>query len=143
MFNFREMAPLPKPTPEGYRIILYRLKDTDPSKLLFNDLVKCFCAFNDAKISEDGLVPGYIVLLDMKGVSFSHFMKVTPYVQSIRCILLYLQVNIKLMKNLFLMYIQLPINNSLLLSLGMPSSSFEASSYHKYCLIYGSGALID
>lgn len=86
------MAPLPKETPEGYRIILYRLKNLDPSKLLFNDLVKCFCAFNDVKISEDGLVPGYIVVLDMKGISFSHFMKVTPYVQSIRYILLYLQV---------------------------------------------------
>lgn len=91
LWKVGEMAPLPKATPEGYQIILYRLKDLDPSKLLFNDLVKCFCAFNDVKISEDGLVPGYIVILDMKGLSFSHFMKVTPYVQSIRCILLYLQ----------------------------------------------------
>ncbi len=87
------MAALPKPTPEGYRIILYRLKEYDASKLIINDVVKSFCAFNLVKISEDGLVPGYVVLLDMKGVTFSHFMKVTPYVQSIRNILLYLQVS--------------------------------------------------
>lgn len=86
------MIPLPKPTPEGYRIIVYRLKDFDSSKVIITDLIKCFCAFNLVKISEDGLVPGYIVILDMKGVTFSHFMRVTPHVQSVRNILQYLQV---------------------------------------------------
>lgn len=89
------MVPLPKATPEGYSIILYRLKDLDASKMQFNDLVRSFCAFNMVKISEDGLVPGYVVILDMKGCSFSHFLRVTPFVQSIRNILLYLQVSDK------------------------------------------------
>ncbi|KAK7604576.1 hypothetical protein V9T40_005762 [Parthenolecanium corni] len=90
-WNLSDMIPLPKPTPEGYRIIVYRLKDFDSSKVIITDLIKCFCAFNLVKISEDGLVPGYIVILDMKGVTFSHFMRVTPHVQSVRNILQYLQ----------------------------------------------------
>lgn len=88
-----DMIALPKPTPKGYRILVYRLKDYDASKLQFNNLVRCFCAFNMVKISEDGLVPGYVVILDMKGVTFSHFMRVTPYLQTIRYILQYLQAS--------------------------------------------------
>lgn len=89
------MAPLPKSTPEGYRVIVYRLKDFDSSKLVITELIKCFCAFNWAKISEDGLVPGYVVILDMKGVTFGHFMRVTPHVASVRNILQYLQVELR------------------------------------------------
>ena len=86
------MIALPKPTPKGYRILVYRLKDYDASKLQFTNLVRSFCAFNMCKISEDGLVPGYVVILDMKGVTFGHFMRVTPYIQTVRNILQYLQV---------------------------------------------------
>ncbi|XP_075231114.1 alpha-tocopherol transfer protein-like [Lycorma delicatula] len=90
-FNIYTMVPLPKTTPEGYHILLYRLKDTDPSNLIFNDALKTFFAFNDVRISEDGLKPGYVVLFDMKGLSMGHLVRVTTYMQSVKKFMVYIQ----------------------------------------------------
>lgn len=129
------MCPLPKHTPEdGYRIILYRLKEYDASKLQINDLVKCFCAFNMVKLSEDGLVPGYVVLLDMKGVTFSHFMKVTPYVQSIRNILSYLQVRFYF--NDIERKMKWKNRHVIVNFTGLSSSPIETSAHHQYRIVY-------
>lgn len=37
---------------------MYSLRDTDPTKMVFNDAVKGFCMYNDAILSEDGLQDG-------------------------------------------------------------------------------------
>lgn len=52
------MARLPRLTPEGYRILVYRLADPDYRKLVFSEGVKAFCMVNDVILSEDGLVDG-------------------------------------------------------------------------------------
>lgn len=70
------MISIPKKTVEGYEILLYRLIDTDPSKIIFSDALKGFCMFNDIRISEDLLAEGYVVIFDMKGVRLSHISRV-------------------------------------------------------------------
>lgn len=57
-------------------MLLYRLTDTDPSKVMFADCIKGFCMFNDLRLSEDLLAEGYIVVFDMKGVRLSHIARV-------------------------------------------------------------------
>lgn len=67
---------MPKKTPEGYEMLMYRLTDTDPSKIMFADCIKGFCMFNDLRLSEDLLADGYVVVFDMKGVRLSHITRV-------------------------------------------------------------------
>lgn len=71
-----EMISMPKKTPEGYEMLMYRLTDTDPSKIMFADCIKGFCMFNDLRLSEDLLAEGYVVVFDMKGVRLSHITRV-------------------------------------------------------------------
>lgn len=70
------MASMPKTTPEGYKLLIYRLVDTDPSKVIFGDCMKTFCMFNDVCLSEDILADGYIVVFDMKGVRLGHLTRI-------------------------------------------------------------------
>lgn len=70
------MATMPKTTPEGYHLLLYRLIDNDPSKVIFSDCLKAFCMFNDICLSEDYLAEGYVVVFDMKGVRLGHLTRI-------------------------------------------------------------------
>lgn len=70
------MVAMPKKTKEGYEMLIYRLTDTDPSKLMFADGIKGFCMFNDIRLSEDLLAEGYVVVFDMKGVRLGHVARV-------------------------------------------------------------------
>jgi len=70
------MVSLPKLSVDGYRILVYRLRNTDPSKVNFAEATKGFCMFNDVQISEDGPINGYVVIFDMLGVKLGHLAKV-------------------------------------------------------------------
>lgn len=84
------MVSVPKTTPEGYHILIYRLSDTDPAKMNFSDAIRSFCMFNDMRISEDGLTEGYIVVFDMKGLKLGHLAKI--HLGSLRAFMTYIQV---------------------------------------------------
>lgn len=58
MRNSRNLIRLPKTIPEGYRVLLYSVRDPDPTKMIFSDAVKGFCMYNDCVLSEDGLAEG-------------------------------------------------------------------------------------
>lgn len=83
------MVAMPKRTPEGYHILIYRLVDTDPAKLNFADAVKGFCMFNDYRISCDGLAAGYVVVFDMKGIRLGHLSRVQ--IGAMRTFMAYIQ----------------------------------------------------
>lgn len=70
------MISMPNKTIEGYEILIYRLIETDPSKIIFADAIKGFCMFNDIRLSEDLLANGYVVIFDMKGVRLGHVSRV-------------------------------------------------------------------
>lgn len=76
VFNMSQMAAVSKLTPEGYRVIYYRLWDTNPAKIHFGNAIKAFCMFNDVRLSEDVIVDGYVVVFDMKGLKLGHLAKV-------------------------------------------------------------------
>lgn len=61
--DYSHLVRLPKSTPEGYKVLLYSVRDPDPTKLVFNDAVKGFCMYNDCILSEDGLTEGYVRVL--------------------------------------------------------------------------------
>lgn len=85
------MVSLPNKTPEGYHILVYRLQDTDPSKVNFAEAVKTFAMFNDVRISEDGIAKGYIVVFDMKGLRIGHLTKIQ--LGPMRAFMSYIQVS--------------------------------------------------
>ncbi|XP_072382288.1 alpha-tocopherol transfer protein-like isoform X2 [Diabrotica undecimpunctata] len=80
---------LPKLTPEGYRMVMYAVRDGDPTKMVFSECVKTFCMFNDIVLSEDGIEDGYIVIFDMKGVQLGHLARIS--LPALRCFFLYIQ----------------------------------------------------
>lgn len=89
IFFCRHLVRLPKLTPEGYRVLMYTVKDPDYTKLVFSDAVKAFCMFNDCVLSEDGLMEGYIVCFDMKGIALGHLARVS--LPALRSFMLYIQ----------------------------------------------------
>ncbi|CAK1541742.1 unnamed protein product [Leptosia nina] len=90
ILDITHMVALPTLTPEGHHILLYRLADTDYSKLNFADAVRVFCMFNDIKLSDDKLSEGYVVIFDMKGCSIGHLTRVT--LPALRAFMQYIQV---------------------------------------------------
>lgn len=84
------MVGLPMKTQEGYKVLCYRLSDTDPSKVNFANAVKAFCMFNDMMISQDGIIEGYIVVFDMKGLRLGHLAKIQ--LGALRTFMAYIQV---------------------------------------------------
>lgn len=55
---FSNLVRLPKLSPEGYRIMVYSVRDSDTKKFVFSEAVKGFCMYNDCVLSEDGLMEG-------------------------------------------------------------------------------------
>lgn len=88
------MVPLPKTTPEGYKVIIFKLANLDPNKFVHLNTAKAMILFNDVRFSEDGIVPGYIVVCDTRGYSWSHLTKLNLHV--LRVYTKYMQVRVEL-----------------------------------------------
>lgn len=86
------MVGMPIKTQEGYKVLCYRLSDSDPSKVNFANAVKAFCMFNDVMISQDGIIEGYIVVFDMKGLRLGHLAKIQ--LGPLRTFMAYIQVSL-------------------------------------------------
>ncbi|CAH0548875.1 unnamed protein product [Brassicogethes aeneus] len=89
IMDLAHLVRLPKSTPEGYRVLLYSVRDPDPTKVNFADAVKGFCMYNDCILSEDGLAEGYVVLFDMKSVCIGHLARVS--LPALKCFMMYIQ----------------------------------------------------
>ncbi|EEB19784.1 conserved hypothetical protein [Pediculus humanus corporis] len=69
------MVPLPEATPDGYKVVIFKLSDQDPNKFVHLNAAKAMILFNDVRLSEDGIVPGYIVVCDARGYTWAHLSK--------------------------------------------------------------------
>lgn len=88
----RDLLPLPKLTPEGYRCFLYRLSDTNPDNFHYTDYVKTFFMVGDTRLrTEKELVAGEVPIFDMTGWSLRHLTRIP--LPSLRKYMQYSQVS--------------------------------------------------
>ncbi|XP_069680007.1 retinol-binding protein pinta-like isoform X3 [Periplaneta americana] len=90
-FGISQMMAMTRTTPEGYRVLLYRLTDYDSGKYSFIGMTKAFFMFNDVRLAEDGLEPGYVIVFDLKGATLGHLAKVT--LTAVRKCMIYVQLH--------------------------------------------------
>lgn len=100
------ICPLPTFTKEKYKISLFRLIDDDPNKFDYVNTVKWNFMADDVRyITYDsvGLTEGEISIMDAKGFSFRHFVKVAANLATLRLYLTYVQeaVPFKIIQNHF------------------------------------------
>ncbi|KAH9638772.1 hypothetical protein HF086_002012 [Spodoptera exigua] len=65
-------APLPTPTPEGYRVVYFRLADPDPRNFNLLEAVRTFMMVFDMWQYEEGTWPGFVILIDMEKATLGH-----------------------------------------------------------------------
>lgn len=87
----RYLVPLPKTTPEGYRVLMYKLRDTEPVKFNHPNIAKTMVLFSDICTAEDGICPGYVIIGDPRGFSASHLTRINLSV--LRVFMKYMQVS--------------------------------------------------
>ncbi|KAK5638703.1 hypothetical protein RI129_012998 [Pyrocoelia pectoralis] len=96
--------PLPKLTPEGSQILYWKLNNTDPSKYVFVDVLKCAEMILKMKLLETGTVDGLIFILDLDGFSLSHIAQIP--VMMMKKLIIFLQEALPLkLKNFHLINI--------------------------------------
>ncbi|XP_067615419.1 alpha-tocopherol transfer protein-like [Eurosta solidaginis] len=83
------ICPLPQTTPEGYRVIVGKLTDTNASHFNFADCMKLYCMIFDHWMYEDGIRPGHIIIMDLKGVTLGHVARIGLF--QVKKFLFYLQ----------------------------------------------------
>ncbi|XP_055590423.1 uncharacterized protein LOC129742540 [Uranotaenia lowii] len=71
------IMPLPKPTNDGYTVVLGKLIDSDTSQYTFESCLKFLLMIADVVQRESGAVPGYVFVLDMRGVTLGHVAKLS------------------------------------------------------------------
>ncbi|KAK9500991.1 hypothetical protein O3M35_002133 [Rhynocoris fuscipes] len=65
-------------TPDGYQIIHHGLQDYESSKYKLQDVGKLIVMAMDACLYCEGTVPGYIIIIDLKGLGIGHLSKIRP-----------------------------------------------------------------
>ncbi|KAK7590874.1 hypothetical protein V9T40_002487 [Parthenolecanium corni] len=68
---------LPKPTPEGYRLIYAGFKDVNPSKFNFEIALSMFTKLMIITVMSEGACPGYAFVFDIKGIVLAHLASVS------------------------------------------------------------------
>lgn len=84
------MTFLPELTPEGDRVLLIKMVDLNPDMYNFAHEVRCFDMVTLAHLHKNGPDNGLVILLDLKGIVFGHFLKLSVVVM--KKLLYYLQV---------------------------------------------------
>lgn len=82
---------LPKPTPEGYRLIYAGFKDVNPSKFNFEIALSMFTKLMIITVMSEGACPGYAFVFDIKGIVLAHLASVS--ISLVRRYLYFVQVN--------------------------------------------------
>ncbi len=71
-----QVFPMPKPTPDGYEIVVFRLKDTDHRHFITKNVLRSNVTMLDGNfLTTTEPVKGAIGVIDLTGFSFRHFVK--------------------------------------------------------------------
>lgn len=71
-----QVFPMPKTTPCGYEIVIFRLKDTNPRNFVTKNVLRSNVTMLDAKFLTDNQpTNGSIGIIDLSGFTFWHFLK--------------------------------------------------------------------
>ncbi|XP_029164450.1 alpha-tocopherol transfer protein-like [Nylanderia fulva] len=81
---------LPSLTEEGYRVTIFRLRDTDVEKFSFQTIVKRILMILDARLWEESCLSN-IMIVDLEGLSTAHLAKFIPTQSIVRRAMLAVQ----------------------------------------------------
>uniref|UniRef100_A0A8D8FQW3 Alpha-tocopherol transfer protein-like n=2 Tax=Culex pipiens TaxID=7175 RepID=A0A8D8FQW3_CULPI len=70
--SFADFIPLPQTTPEGYKVVLFRLSDTDPTHFSQRNLLRFSHICMQQVLEEHGMAAGHVIINDMTGMSLGH-----------------------------------------------------------------------
>lgn len=73
--SITQMATVPKRDQHGNIVMAGRLVDEDASKFSYEDLLNTWFMLQDITLRENGAVPGFVFVVDMKGTSLGHAAK--------------------------------------------------------------------
>nr|XP_013102499.1 unnamed protein product [Stomoxys calcitrans] len=90
--NTIAITPLQNLTPEGYGILMGKLVDTEPSKYIFADGLKLIFTIQDMWLQSHDLIPGFVIIIDTSGTTFSHMASVS--LMQLKKLVYYLQETI-------------------------------------------------
>lgn len=79
MRNVVDIGVLPKATPEGYKIVIVRLADTDASKFSQISFCKFAAICLEEWLKEDGLAEGHVIIYDFTGCHLGHIARLGIY----------------------------------------------------------------
>lgn len=77
---YRNFALLPGTTSDGYKVIYAVLKNADPSRYVFVNVIKLFTMLAENWLYSLGTCPGFIIIIDMKGAVFGHVARLNPMI---------------------------------------------------------------
>ncbi|XP_039295700.1 alpha-tocopherol transfer protein-like [Nilaparvata lugens] len=78
IFKIIDIIPLPKTTPEGYKVFVYRLEDPNPDSFNHLDYVRTFFDIADTRIKTEKELPsGEVPIFDMTGFSLRHMTRLS------------------------------------------------------------------
>ncbi|XP_047538285.1 clavesin-1-like [Vanessa atalanta] len=83
------VMPLQVRSYNNHYIVYHRLIDYDTKNFVFSDIIRAVLMLMDLRQYEDGTWPGFIILIDLNGVSLSHITKLD--LQTVQQLLYYLQ----------------------------------------------------
>nr|XP_023019642.1 alpha-tocopherol transfer protein-like [Leptinotarsa decemlineata] len=70
------ITPLPKLTPQDELVIFIKMMDFNPDNYNFATQIKCFDMITLLHLHKNGPPKGVLIIMDMKGVVFGHFLKI-------------------------------------------------------------------
>lgn len=78
---FRLFIPLPKLTPEGYRVSLSRIRNQEVDNFEFADYVKVNFMSIDIRLSKLDMFKKEIFIFDLKDITMAHLTSMLPHMK--------------------------------------------------------------
>lgn len=105
-YHTLQLFPMPKNTPENYKISISRLIDTNPDNYVYLDMMRAVLAMLDTRfvsLDSNELINGEIGIMDMSGFGWRHFMKTASNISIQKKYMRYVQeaVPFKVIQNHF------------------------------------------